>query len=261
MRGVHPRPPDPAALPVVPHRRALDLAAPPRSLAAPHWGLAHPMRPRHRPDVRLRRRASMMRAPVASLTGSICPTTLPPTTTRSNASGPPWRLRSKPWRSARGSCALSPATRPAPTPSSRSCPTRNGRTTWFDQRTAAWPPVRWLSHCGWHLRPAGAMLTSAAAEEARVPMASAFHVSRPPIWPGAEPGPALCSPAQPGPARTALQEPVQLMLLGLRQDVSSFGPKLRTHVRLPHEFKHLSKPQKFFPVKNSEIWQESLGAR
>ena len=37
-----------------------------------------------------------MCAPVANLTGSICPTTLQLTTPRSNASDPPWWLRSKP---------------------------------------------------------------------------------------------------------------------------------------------------------------------
>ena len=185
------------------------------------------MRPRPRLDDRLRRRASRMRVPVASLTGSICPMTPQPTTLQFNASDPPWWLRSTLWRSARASCALSPATPPAPTPSSRSHPTRRGRTTWFGQRTAGWPPVHWLSHCEWHLRPAGATLTFAAAEEPGVPPTSAFHVSRHPIWPRAAPGPALRSTAHPRPARTTRHEPVQQMLLGLQRRVSSFAPKPR----------------------------------
>ena len=104
------------------------------------------MRLRIRSTDHCRRRANVMPATVASLTGSIRPRTRTPTTLRSCASGPPWQPRSKPWRSARASCALSPATPPVPTQPSRWRPTRSGRTTWFGQRTAAWLPVRWLSH-------------------------------------------------------------------------------------------------------------------
>ena len=219
------------------------------------------MRPRPRLDDHPRRRASRMRGPVASLTGSISPTTPQPTTPQFNASDPPWRLRNTPWRSARASCALSPATPPAPMPPSRSRPTRRGRTTWFGQRTAGWPPVRWLSHCEWHLRPAGATLTSAAAEEPGVPPTSASHVSRHPTWPGAAPGPALRSTVHPGPAQTIRQEPAQQMLLGFRRGVSSFAPKPRMLVRLPPESKPLSKLRRIFLAKNSGIWQESPRAR
>ena len=76
--------------------------------------------------------------------------------------------------------------------------------------------------------------------------AIAIHVRRHPIWPREEPGLALHSLAHTGTMRTALQEPVQPMLLGLRRDVSSFSPKLRMHVRRPHGSKHLSKLRKIF---------------
>ena len=93
------------------------------------------------------------------------------------------------------------------------------------------------------------------------PPANVIHVSRPPTWPGAAPGPALRSPMRPGPAWTVCLEPAQPMLLGFRQDASSFGPKLRMHVRRPHGSKPLSNLQRIFLVKNSEIWQGFLRAR
>ena len=216
------------------------------------------MRHRLRHEDRLRRRADGMPAPVASLTSNIGPWTRTPTSLRSNDSGPSWRPRSTSWPSARASCAPSPLAPPLPR---RSRPTRSGRPTWFGQRTAAWLPVRWLSHCEWHPRPAGVTPTSVEGGSPVAPPANVIHVSRAPTWPGAAPGPALRSPMRPGPAWTVCPELAQPMLLGFRQDASSFGPKLRMHVRRPHGSKPLSNLQRIFLVKNSEIWQGFLRAR
>ena len=219
------------------------------------------MRPRILLDDRPHRRATARTERVPSLTVRPPARLQLPPPPRSTASGPPWRLQSAPWRSTCASCALSPALPPAAMPPSRSRPTRRGRTSRFGQRTAAWLPAHWMSHCGWPLRLGAVTLTCVGGRVPGVRTAIAIHVRRRPIWPGADPGPALRSPAHPGPARPAPQEPVQPMLPGLQRGVSSYGLKLRMHVRRLPESKRLSKLQKIFPVKNSEIWQGFLRAR